>query len=44
VACLLDLPGPAFGMAASTDAIWATDKDEGLLFKVLRANACRPGD
>ena len=44
VACLLDLPGPAFGMTASADAIWATDKDDGLLFKVLRAHACRPGD
>lgn len=44
VVCLLNLPGPAFGMAAGAGAIWTTDRDDGLLFKVLPAHACRPGD
>ena len=43
VDCLLNLPGPAFAMTASADAIWTTDRDDGQLFKVIPAKACRPG-
>jgi len=36
VVSLLNLPGPAFGMTAGAGAIWTTDRDDGLLFKVIR--------
>lgn len=39
VASLVNLPGPAFGMTADADAIWVTDRDDGLLFKVLPAHS-----
>jgi len=42
VVCLLNLPGPAFGMTAGAGFIWTTDMDGGLLFKVSPAHACRP--
>jgi streptogramin lyase len=41
VTCVIDLPGAAFGLAAGADAIWTTDRDDGLLFKVLSAHACQ---
>ena len=41
VVSLLNLPGPAFNMTAGARAIWATDPDDGLLFKVLPARASR---
>jgi DNA-binding beta-propeller fold protein YncE len=44
VVSLLNLPGPAFGMTAGAHAIWATDRDDSLLFKILPANESRPGD
>jgi streptogramin lyase len=34
VISLTDLPGPAFGMTASAEGIWTTDRDDGQLFKV----------
>jgi streptogramin lyase len=30
----LDLPGPAFGMTGGAGAIWVTDRDDGILFKI----------
>ena len=42
VVSLLTLPGPAFNMTAGAHAIWATDPDDELLFKVLPARASRP--
>ena len=42
VDCLLDLPGPAFGMTAGGDAVWTTDRDDGVLFKIIPALACPP--
>jgi streptogramin lyase len=44
VLCLLNLPGPAFGMAVGGGAVWTTDRDDGLVFKVLLTDACQPGD
>ena len=41
VVSLLTLPGPAFNMTAGARAIWATDPDDELLFKVLPARASR---
>ena len=40
IVCTLNLPGPAFGMAVGADAVWTTDMDDGVLFKVLIADAC----
>ena len=40
VVCVVKLPGSAFGMAAGANAIWTTDRDGGLLFKVVPAHAC----
>ena len=34
VVSLLNLPGPAFGMTPGAGALWTTDRDDGLLFKV----------
>lgn len=34
VVSLVDLPGPVFGMTAGLGAVWAADKDGGLLFKI----------
>ena len=39
VVSLFDLPGPAFNMTADAQAIWTTDRDDGLLLKVLPAPA-----
>jgi DNA-binding beta-propeller fold protein YncE len=38
VVSMLDLPGPSFGMTVDAHAIWATDRDESLLFKVRPAH------
>lgn len=42
IVCLLNLPGPAFGLTAGAGAIWTTDRTDGLLFKVIPAHACPP--
>ena len=39
VVSVLDLPGPAFAMTAGAHAIWTTDRDDQLLFKVLPPTA-----
>ena len=34
VTSLVELPGPAFNMTAGLGAIWTTDRDDGILFKI----------